>query len=90
MILTEKHPPTLILPRKGEEIRTFPNRPPPGGEEIRTFLLYGGRLDSALSRAEGMGVFFREDHLTFSAGLPSSRNIAAPKKLTMAKTEKGI
>ena len=69
-------PPTLILPAKE------------GG--IRAFLLYGGRLYPALSGAEGMGVFFREGHPTFSDGLPSSRNIAAPKKLTMAKTEKGI
>ena len=64
--------------------------PPPQRGGIRNFLLYGGRLYPALSGAEGMGVFFREGHPTFSDGLPSSRNIAAPKKLTMAKTEKGI
>ncbi len=55
--------------------------------------LYGGRLEPALilrQKDEGMGVFFHEGHPTFSVGLPSSRNIAAPKKLTVAKTEKGI
>jgi len=65
-----------------------------GGEPLSTLILpRKGGGDKSLPPLWGkirMGVVFREDHPTFSDGLPSNRNIAAPKKLTTAKTEKGI